>query len=149
MRAIAENKEKYISFSVDVVADQYKDKNDELKERKMQLRFIDTKRLINSTLDNLSKNLTDENCKILRQYYNNEEMFKLMRRKRVYPYEYMDDFKRFSEKELPPKEAFYSKLNLSSISDEDYKHAQNVWNPLSEKTLGNYHDIYLKSDVLC
>lgn len=148
LRAIAKNKEKYISFSVDVVVDQYKDKNGELKERKMQLRFIDTEKFMNSSLDNLSKNLTDEKCKILRQYYNNEEMFKVMRRKGVYPYEYMDDFKRFSEKELPPKEAFHSKLNLSSISDEDYKHAQNVWNALSEKKLGHYHDIYLKSDVL-
>ena len=51
-----------------------------------------------------------------------------MRRKGVYPYEYMDSWERFEETRLPPKEAFYSKLNMEGISDKDYEHAQQVWN---------------------
>ena len=70
-------------------------------------------------------------------------------RKGVYPYDYyLDSLKRLSETQLPPKEAFYSKLNKSHISDEDYKHAQNVWEAFNCQILRDYHDLYLESDVL-
>ena len=45
--------------------------------------------------------------------------FVLLLRKRVYPYEYIDSWERFNETSLPPKEAFYSELNLEEIKDED------------------------------
>ena len=48
-------------------------------------------------------------------------------KKAVYPYEYMDSWKRFDETTLPNKEAFYSELNLEDITDEDYTHAQEVF----------------------
>ena len=38
----------------------------------------------------------------------------------------MDSWENFDENALPPKEAFYSNLNLEDISDEDYKHAQKI-----------------------
>ena len=69
-------------------------------------------------------------------------------RKGVYPYDYVDNLDRLSETQLPPKEAFYSRLNKSHISDEDYSHAQKVWKDFSCKTMRDYHDLYLKSDVL-
>ena len=54
---IAENKEKYISFTADAVVDKYKDKNGKEKEKKIQLRFIDSKRFMQSSSDALSSNL--------------------------------------------------------------------------------------------
>ena len=51
----------------------------------------------------------------------------LLLRKGVYPYEDMDSWKKFDETTLPPKEAFYSNLNLEDITDEDNVHAQKVW----------------------
>ena len=50
--------------------------------------------------------------------------------------------------ELPPKEAFCSNLNMSDVSDHDYSHAQKVWKGFGMKNFGEYHDLYLKTDVI-
>ena len=55
---------------------------------------------------------------------------------------------KFNETQLPKKKDFYSILNNEHISDEQYKHAQNVWDTFNLKTMGDYHDLYLKSDIL-
>ena len=64
-------------------------------------------------------------------------------RKGVYPYEYMDSWEKFDETVLPPKKAFYSNLDLEDISDEDYVHAQKVWDVFEINNLGEYHDLYV------
>ena len=60
----------------------------------------------------------------------------------------MSGIEKFEETKLPPKEKFFSKLNDCGISDEDYEHAQKVWKEFGIKNMGEYHDFYLKSDVL-
>ena len=59
----------------------------------------------------------------------------------------MDSWERFADP-LPPEEAFYSKLNDENISEEDYTHAQKVWTAFGCKDMGDYHDLYLRTDVL-
>lgn len=76
------------------------------------------------------------------------EQTHLLLRKGVYPYEYVDSVDRFTETQLPPIEAFYSSLTRENIGKSDYEHAQIVWNSFSCRTLGDYHDLYLKTDVL-
>ena len=71
-----------------------------------------------------------------------------MTRKGIYPYDYMDSFEKFNKTELPTKEEFYSILNNEHITDEDYCHAQKVWNTFQLQTMGEYHNLYLKSDIL-
>ena len=71
----------------------------------------------------------------------------LLAQKGEYPYEYMDDFSKFEEITLPAKDKFYSRLSDEHISDENFKHAQDVWEAFECKTLGDYHDLYLKTDV--
>ena len=62
------------------------------------------------------------------QLCNNDlNKFTLLLRKGFYTYEYMDSWKRFKEESLPDKESFYSELNDEHITDDDYAHAQNVW----------------------
>ena len=75
------------------------------------------------------------------------EKLDIMSQKGVYPYDFMDSFEKFNEK-LPSKEEFYSILNDEHISNEDYKHAQNVWNTFNLQNMGEYHNFYLKSDIL-
>ena len=74
--------------------------------------------------------------------------FILLLRKGAYPYECMDSWENFDETTLPPKEDFYSKLNLEGISDEDYAHAQKVWDVFEIKNQVEYHDLYVQSDTL-
>ncbi len=77
-----------------------------------------------------------------------KESLDLLKQKGVFPYEYMTDFSKLSATSLPPKEAFYSQLNDKHISDEDYAHARKVWDAFGCKTIRDYHDLYLKTDVL-
>ena len=78
---------------------------------------------------------------------NDRNKFELLFRKGVYPYEYMDNWKRFKEESLPDKKSFYSELNKEGFSDEDYAYAQKVWDALKIKNLGEYHDLYVQSDT--
>ena len=68
--------------------------------------------------------------------------------KGIYPYEYMDDWDKFRETVLPPKEAFYSKLTMAGVNEEDYKHGRRVWAEFGINNLGEYHDLYLCTDVI-
>ena len=72
----------------------------------------------------------------------------MLLRKGVYPYEYIDIWERFDETSLPEKKVFYSELHLEDITDEDYTHAQKVFEELKLKTVGGYHDLYVQSDTL-
>ena len=60
----------------------------------------------------------------------------------------MDDWDKFKETILPPKEAFHSKLNMSGVSDQDYEHARRVWSGFGINNLGEYHDLYLRMDII-
>ena len=89
---IAENKEKYISFNIKInvklAGIKHKDGTEVCKN--IQLRFIDSYRFMALGLEKLAANLDDDQCKNLREFYEKEEAFKLMRCKGVYPYEYLD-----------------------------------------------------------
>ena len=71
-----------------------------------------------------------------------------MSKKGVYPYDFMDSFEKFKQTELPAKEHFYSILNDQDITNDKYGHAKKVWKTFKLKNMGEYHDLYLGSDVL-
>ena len=75
------------------------------------------------------------------------DKFIFLLRKGLYPYEYMDSWGKFNETELPSIDKFYSNLNLNDINKDDYRHAQKVWSIFNIKNLGEYHDVYVQSDV--
>ena len=110
------------------------------------LTFLDSFQFMSSSLEKLVSNLPRGSLKYTSQRFKGTKLG-LMVRKGVYPYDYMDSFDKFNKK-LPMKEEFYSILNNEHISDEDYEHAQDVWNTFSLKNMGEYHDLYLQSDIL-
>ena len=129
INAIPNNMEKYMAF---MLGD--------------NLTFIDSFQFMSSGLEKLVSNLPKESLKYTSQKFNDEKL-DFMAKKGVYPYDFMDSFEKLNEN-LPKKEDFYSILNDEHISDEDYKHAQNVWNTFNLKNMGEYHNLYLKSDIL-
>ena len=59
----------------------------------------------------------------------------------------MNNWDRFKDTELP-KKTFYSKLYDENISDDEYERAKHVWDRFKIKDMGEYHDLYLRTDVL-
>ena len=156
---LGENTEKYISFIVPFkkVINDEEIINEEIKYR---IIISDSCRFMQDSLSNLVDNLSEltinkiDSDVLIKRFYNTYQLsdndtnkFRLLLRKGVYPYEYMDSWKRFNETELLSKDKFYSTLNLEDISDDDYAHAINVWNTFNISNLGEYHDLYVKLDT--
>ena len=141
LECIPSTEEKYISFNKKIKVDEING-----ADITFEIRFIDSFKFLQTSLANLVSNLQPND------FYNTKYIFRgntsLLTRKGVYPYDYVSSLDKLSETQLPPKEEFYSKLNDEDISDEDYQHAINVWNTFGCKTLRDYHNLYLKSDVL-
>ena len=70
-----------------------------------KLSIICSFQFLSSSLDSLVKNFNKDNFKRLSQEFNNN-VLKLVKQNRFYPYEYMRDFEKFKE-ELPSKERFF------------------------------------------
>ena len=84
----------------------------------------------------------------MKDFYKDNKYINLLKQKGVYPYEYIDSIEKLNETQLPPIEAFYSTLKQETITEEEYQHAQNVWNTFNCQTLLDYHKLYLQVDVL-
>ena len=102
---------------------------------------------MNASLDKLPSNLSFDEFVHTRRH-SSPNNFHLLMRKGVFPYEYWDGPDKMNERHLPGKEAFFIHLSGDDISDEDYQHAQRVWRTFNFQTFGEYHDLYLKTDVL-
>ncbi|XP_058790457.1 uncharacterized protein LOC131663808 [Phymastichus coffea] len=139
---LAENKERYISFTKEVA------------NSRISFRFIDSFRFMPTSLDKLAYYLPQLDI-VQREFQKDNytlEEINLLKRKGVFPYEYIENLDRLTETELPSIEKFHSQLTDSDIPTEEYKHAQNVWNIFGsiwkKIDLGMYSDLYLKTDVL-
>ena len=109
--------------------------------------FIDSMQFMNSSFDSLVENLLSEDFKYLFEEFSDEKL-KLVKEKGINPYEYMNSFKTFKEDKLSDKSNFFSSLKGSGINEEQYDRAINVWKVFKINKLGEYHDLYLKTDVL-
>ena len=149
LSVIAQNKEKYISFSKILKVGTFKDKKTgHTKQKFLNLRFIDSFQFLPFSLSNLAETLEDNQCNEIRKYFNDQEKFKYIRQKGVFPYKYIDNLSKLNDTKLPNIEEFYNELTDEHITVEEYKRAKYVWSLFSCKDIGEYSDIYLKSDIL-
>ena len=102
---------------------------------------------MSSSLEELAGNLSPEDFRIVGKRWQGED-FKLVTQKGIFPYEFMDDISKLQSEGLPSKDKFYSTLYESDVSNEDYQRAQRVWSHFNMKTMRDYHDLYLETDVL-
>ena len=145
---ITKKKEDHSTFSVNVVVDKYIDKEGNEKDKLIELRFIDSFKFMASRLDSLTSNLVRGGIKLFGFDDYDESQYNLLTRKGIYPYEYMLSWDKFEESQLPPIEAFYSSLNMNNISEDDYQHAQRVWDAFGIRNLGDYHNLYLQTNII-
>ena len=147
LTCIPSTEEKYTSFSKKIKVDEYKSrKNSETVSLNFKIRFIDSFKFLQTSLANIVSNLQPADFKNTKAIIKNN--VSLHTQKGVYPYDYVSSINKLYETQLLPKSELYSKLNDEDISDSDYKHALNVWNAFNCKTIRDYHDLYLKTDVL-
>ena len=126
---IPNNYERYLSFTIG------------------RLKFLDSFQFLPASLDSLAQQMKDSDFKYMTRFFPDPTKRALMLRKGVFPYDYMTSMDKFDETQLPPQSAFYNRLTDEPISDEDYEFAQQVWTLCECRTLRDYHDLYLKSDV--
>ena len=120
---IARNEEKHVSVTKDILVD---------SDQRWQLRFSDSSSFMCGSLDSHVSNLRSVG----------------ERRKGVFPYEWLTDVAHLNQTCLPKKDQFYSRPNSNGITDAEYAHAKDVWKTFEMKSMREYHDLYLKTDVL-
>ena len=151
---IADNEERYFTFSKNILVDVVDEEKIYVK-----LKFLDTFRFMDKSLVELVRNTTK--FEHTDKYFTPEQQ-QLMRKKEVYPYDYITDFSKLTETKPPPREAFNSWLNSAGavsstnefdemepvrISDEDYEHFMEMWKRSGSKTLGDLKEFYVKGDT--
>jgi len=128
---IPNNTEKFIGFQID------------------GMRYLDSFKFLPSSLDNLVFNLHNggiEPFKYTRQTFDDSDLD--IFRKGIYPYEHMTDRNVFKDMCLPKKEAFYSKVKMDGITNDEYEHAQQIWNQYGCQTMEDYTALYVKLVLL-
>ena len=123
-----------LSLSIDKVSE-IDNKISQIDKKEQENKFTDNMRSMTASLIQSIDKVSETDKKIsqaalIEKFPNTYQLcnkdlnkFALLLRKGVYPYEYMDSWKRFKEESLPDKESFYSELNKEHITDEDYAHA--------------------------
>jgi hypothetical protein len=139
IKCIPSSSEKFITFSVN------------------NLEFIDSMSFIQASLERLVDCLSQNKIENINTKFNHfmkhfseltDDQKLLLTQKGVYPYDFMDCFDKFKTTSFPTIEQCYSKLNKEDLDPKDYERATTVWKEFSMKNMGEYHDLYLKTDVL-
>ena len=120
--------------------------------------FLDSMQFMNSSLGKLVKNFSDENFKYLVEEFGSENL-RLLKLKGAYPYEYINNFEKFNEEKLPARKYLFSSTKKGKIDNDgkmlggyisvkDYLTCTKIWDKFKIRNMGEYHDHYLKKDVL-
>lgn len=136
MELIAQSSERYIAVTK------------EYFPFKIKFQFLDSLKFLSASLSELADNLKD--FPYLEKEFSclSKQNLALLKKKGVFPYDYVDSFKKYSEPKLPSHQNFINKLSKSNITIEEYKRAKHIWKQFKIRNLGEYSDLYLKTDVM-
>ena len=109
----------------------------------LNYRFVDGFRFLQASLTVVIDKLEVEDFIHTTKHFPDNQL-PLLRRKQFFPYDYISDWRKYDETQLPDIEKFYNELNNESLSHEDYIHAIKVWKAPGVKNLGEYSDFYIK-----
>jgi len=151
IKVVPNNMEKYISFSIGTTRKEWDDKLHTMVDKeRFNLKFIDSFGFMPSSLSKLVENLKSsgpDNFKCTREEFGS--LTDMITRKGVYPYSYMDNWSKFDvEPAKLKRKHFTNDLTGKKITKDDYKFFEKICGEFNIKNLGEYHDLYLKSDVL-
>ncbi|KAK3910759.1 Transcription factor E4F1, partial [Frankliniella fusca] len=113
--------------------------------------FIDSFRHVMGSLESLAQSLAPQEMRVLRACFKNDVTRPLLEKKGIYPYEYVRRFEQYEETKLPSIEDFFSSLSECTITQEEYSHANAVFNAFECKNLKDYTLLYCVCDcaLLC
>ena len=153
------------------------DKYESMPESMCKVRFIDSFKFMSSKLETLVENLAqdpmnfpnlidtliansnkcdnlthEQRLKLVSKYMNDEyfmSQVKLLLRKGVYPYEWVDSYEKLSRSHCDwTIDDFYSHVSGDTISKEDYEHYKKVCESFGCILTSEYHDLYLMTDAV-
>lgn len=138
MTVLPTTKESYIAFTKFV------------DNTNIQLRFIDSYRFLSESLGKLISYLDENEMPLLDNFFTDltDEKKRLLTRKGVFPYDYIDSMAKLDETELPKIEDFHSLLNDEECTKEDHDHGKAVWTLFEITTMKEYALLYLKLDII-
>ena len=114
-----------------------------------QLQFIDSMQFAgNASLESLVKTLNENDFRYMKEAFPNEQQFQLVKSKQIFPYDFFDSPEKLKYKQFPEREKFFNTLSDKECTEKNYLHGKQVWNTFKCKTFEDYHDLYLKTDVL-
>lgn len=148
---IASTDQNYVSFTKTVSDTKpYGVNFRDIARNTIKFKFIDSFRFMGASLDALSSILPSDKKTILRDEFVDltPQQLNMLERKGVFPYDYVDSWEKLEVERLPEKDLFYSQLTETHISDEDYHFAKTVWDAFNIKNIGEYADLYMKTDIL-
>uniref|UniRef100_UPI0035D00644 DNA polymerase n=1 Tax=Bartonella sp. CL43QHWL TaxID=3243532 RepID=UPI0035D00644 len=129
LKLLAKSPEEYISFQFGC------------------FKFLDSYRFLQSSLDNITKSMTDDDFKITRHQFPNTTDFKLLRKKGSVPYSFYTSHESYNVTYLE-KSMFFDELKNEMAPDSAYDEAKVIWDHFKIKNHGEFIDLYLKTDVL-
>ena len=146
--------ETYIILTLKVFIEERPGRKNRLIQVYEDLRFLDSFRFMNTSLEKLVDSLPDDSFRILDKHFEDYQTsdVKLLHGKGFYPYSYIDSFDRFKESKLPPLSSWINSLsgknNIPSITKSELEKAQKIFGNFDCFNLGDYHDLYLSVDTL-
>ena len=146
------NDEKFISLTMKVWIRSYTNEKGNVQHVYEEIRFVDSCKFMNSSLDELARNLPVEKFIYLNNHFATrpEEDKALIRQNGYFPYSYVDSHARYTEDGLPARDKWTNTLQggVVSVSEKEYQHAWLVYTRFGCQTLGEYSDLYLTTDTL-